>query len=103
MQFKPSELILNSRGAVYHLNLLPHEIADTIILVGDPARVKDISSKFQSIEYDGFHREFLTATGVFNQKRLTVISTGIGTDNIDIVVNELDILASTIDNLIYWI
>jgi uridine phosphorylase len=94
MQFKPSELILNARGGVYHLDLLPDEISDRIILVGDPGRVKEISKRFTLIEVERQHREFVSVTGNFNNKRITVISTGIGTDNIDIVVNELDILAS---------
>ncbi|MGB0432088.1 MAG: nucleoside phosphorylase [Bacteroidia bacterium] len=94
MQFKPSELILNSRGGVFHLDLIPEEISDKIILVGDPARVKTISRRFTQIEVERNHREFFSATGTIDGKRITVISTGIGTDNIDIVVNELDILAS---------
>lgn len=94
MQFKPSELILNPRGGVYHLDLLPEEISERIILVGDPGRVKEISKRFTAIEIERQHREFVSVTGTFNDKRITVISTGIGTDNIDIVVNELDILAS---------
>ncbi|MFY0673549.1 MAG: nucleoside phosphorylase [Bacteroidia bacterium] len=94
MQFKPSELILNSRGGVYHLDLLPEEISDRIVLVGDPGRVKDVAKRFSEIEVEKQHREFVSVTGTFNDKRITVISTGIGTDNIDIVVNELDILAS---------
>jgi uridine phosphorylase len=94
MHFKPTELILNNRGGVYHLDLLPHEISDRIVLVGDPGRVKDIAAHFSEVEVERQHREFVSCTGVFNNKRITVISTGIGTDNIDIVVNELDILAS---------
>lgn len=89
-----SELILNSRGAIYHLNLLPHEIADTIITVGDPARVAQVSKHFDSIEHKSAYREFITHTGFVGKKRLTVISSGIGTDNIDIVLNELDALAN---------
>lgn len=89
-----SELILNSRGAIYHLNLLPEEIADTIITVGDPARVAQVSKHFDSIELKSAYREFITHTGFVGKKRLTVISSGIGTDNIDIVLNELDALAN---------
>jgi uridine phosphorylase len=89
-----SELILNSRGAVYHLNLLPEELADTIITVGDPDRVAEVSKHFDVIEAKLQHREFVTHTGTIGSKRLSVVSTGIGTDNIDIVLNELDALAN---------
>jgi uridine phosphorylase len=89
-----SELILNSDNSVYHLNLLPHEIADTIINVGDPDRVAMVSNFFQSIEVRKQKREFVTHTGVYKGKRITVLSTGIGTDNIDIVYNELDALVN---------
>jgi uridine phosphorylase len=89
-----SELILNSRGAVYHLDLLPEEIADTIITVGDPDRVALVSKHFDSIELCRNQREFITHTGYVGKKRLTVISTGIGPDNIDIVLNELDALVN---------
>ena len=89
-----SELILNSRGAIYHLDLLPEELADTIITVGDPFRVKEVSKYFDRIEYESHHREFVSHTGVLAKKRITVVSTGIGTDNIDIVMNELDALAN---------
>ncbi len=85
-----SELILNARGAVYHLDLLPEELADTVITVGDPFRVKQVSKHFDSIEVERHHREFVSCTGYIGNKRITVISTGIGTDNIDIVFNELD-------------
>ncbi|HKC37715.1 MAG TPA: hypothetical protein VKB95_16680, partial [Chitinophagaceae bacterium] len=85
-----SEMILNARGAIYHLNLLPHEIGGTIFLVGDPDRVKEVSKHFDKIEYKGEYREFITHTGTIGKKRLTVLSTGIGTDNIDITINELD-------------
>ncbi|MEO5674564.1 MAG: nucleoside phosphorylase [Chitinophagales bacterium] len=87
-----SELILNPRGSVYHLDLMPEEIADTIITVGDPDRVPAISKYFDSIELRRQRREFVTHTGNLAGKRLTVISTGIGTDNIDIVLSELDAL-----------
>lgn len=89
-----SELILNSRGAVYHLNCRPEEIAGTIITVGDPDRVKAVSKYFDNIEFKNNHREFITHTGTLKKKRISVISTGIGPDNIDIVLNELDALAN---------
>ncbi|HSU29157.1 MAG TPA: nucleoside phosphorylase [Chitinophagaceae bacterium] len=89
-----SELIINPRGAVYHLDLLPDEIAGTVITVGDPGRVKEISKHFDSIEVKASHREFITHTGYVGKKRLTVLSSGIGPDNIDIVMNELDALAN---------
>ncbi len=85
-----SELIINPRGAVYHLDLRPEEIAGTVITVGDPDRVKEVSKHFDSIEFKNQHREFVTHTGEYNGKRITVLSTGIGTDNLDIVMNELD-------------
>lgn len=94
MQLGPSELILNADGSIYHLNLLPQNIANTIITVGDPDRVADVSQCFDSIELKKGKREFLTHTGTLNGKRITVISTGIGTDNIDIVLNELDALVN---------
>lgn len=95
MQFIPeSELILNEDGSVYHLNLHPHEISGTIINVGDPDRVSMVSRFFQKIEIRKQKREFVTHTGEYKGKRLTVISTGIGTDNIDIVYNELDALVN---------
>jgi uridine phosphorylase len=87
-----SELIINARGAVYHLDLTPEEIADTIITVGDPGRVEKISRHFDHLEHQSTHREFITHTGRIGNKRLSVLSTGIGTDNIDIVMNELDSL-----------
>ena len=89
-----SELIINSRGAIYHLDLRPEELASTIITVGDPARVKEVSKYFDSIEYKNEHREFVTHTGCIGKKRLSCISTGIGADNIDIVLNELDALVN---------
>ena len=85
-----SELILNKDGSIFHLHLLPENIADTIILVGDQDRVDMISKYFDKIEFKVQNREFRTHTGYYNGKRLTVLSTGIGTDNIDIVLNELD-------------
>jgi len=94
MPFGPSELILNADQGIYHLNLVPEDISDTIITVGDPDRVAEVSSYFDSIELKKGKREFVTHTGVKKGKRLTVISTGIGTDNIDIVLNELDALVN---------
>lgn len=90
----PSELILNSDNSVYHLNLLPHELAGTVINVGDPDRVALVSGFFSSIEVKKQKREFITHTGIYKGKRITVLSTGIGTDNIDIVYNELDALVN---------
>jgi uridine phosphorylase len=89
-----SELIINSRGAVYHLNLRPEELADTIITVGDPDRVAAVSKHFDQVEHQFQHREFITHTGRIGNKRISVVSTGIGTDNIDIVLNELDAMAN---------
>lgn len=89
-----SELILNNDGSIFHLHLKPEHISDNIILVGDPERVDSIASHFIKIDFSTQNREFKTVTGWFNEKRLTVISTGIGTDNIDIVLNELDALAN---------
>lgn len=89
-----SELIINSRGAIYHLDLRPEEIADTVITVGDPDRVKEVSKHFDSIEVKRQHREFISHTGQVGSKRLTVLSSGIGPDNIDIVINELDALVN---------
>lgn len=89
-----SELIINSRGAIYHLDLRPEELADTIIVVGDPDRVKKVSKHFDKIECKQQHREFITHTGYIGKKRLSVMSTGIGPDNIDIAINELDALAN---------
>ncbi|MEO6070158.1 MAG: nucleoside phosphorylase [Chitinophagaceae bacterium] len=89
-----SELIINERGAVYHLNLKPEELGETIITVGDPDRVPLVSRFFDSIEVRQQHREFVSHTGWLGKKRLTVISTGIGPDNIDIVLNELDALVN---------
>lgn len=89
-----SELIINDRGAVYHLDLRPEEIAHTIFTVGDPGRVSQVSRHFDSIEHQSAHREFITHTGYIGKKRLSVVSSGIGTDNIDIVLNELDALVN---------
>ncbi|MCE2834894.1 MAG: nucleoside phosphorylase [Chitinophagaceae bacterium] len=89
-----SELIINERGAVYHLDLRPEELADTVITVGDPDRVERVSRHFDEVEFRGRHREFVTHTGFFRGKRITVLSSGIGPDNIDIVMNELDALVN---------
>ncbi|HMN89251.1 MAG TPA: nucleoside phosphorylase [Saprospiraceae bacterium] len=89
-----SELVLNADGSIYHLGLQPAQIADTILTVGDPSRVARISKYFDAIEHQVSRREFVTHTGRLGALQLTVISTGIGTDNIDIVVNELDALAN---------
>lgn len=94
MEFKESELIINPDGSIFHLHLLPEDIADDIILVGDPGRVETVASFFDNIELKKDNREFYTITGSYNNKRISVISTGIGTDNIDIVVNELDAIAN---------
>lgn len=89
-----SELILDGRGAIYHLGLRPEELAETVLVVGDPERVPKVSRHFDSIEFRGQHREFHTHTGRLGAHRLTVMSTGIGPDNIDIALNELDALAN---------
>lgn len=91
-KIEDSELIITPDGAVYHLNLKPEELAETIITVGDQDRVKEVSKHFDSIEHKASHREFITHTGYIGNKRLSVVSTGIGTDNIDIVMNEIDAL-----------
>lgn len=89
-----SELIINNRGAVYHLDCRPEEIAQTIITVGDPDRVKEVSKHFDAIEFKNQHREFITHTGYLGNKRISCVSTGIGPDNIDIVLNEIDALVN---------
>ena len=89
-----SQLVLNSEGAVYHLNLHPDQLADDVLLVGDPGRVELIASFFDKIEVERQNRELVTRTGYFNGKRITAMSTGMGTDNLDIVMNELDALAN---------
>ncbi len=94
MGIASSELILNTDGSIYHLHLKPEHIADTILLVGDPGRVKMISKHFSKIEVEINNREFYTNTGYYKGKRITALSTGIGTDNIDIVLNELDALVN---------
>ncbi len=92
--FAESELIINEDGSVFHLHLKPEHLADKVILVGDPGRVALVASHFDSIEDEVENREFKTVTGTYNGKRITVQSTGIGCDNIDIVLNELDALAN---------
>lgn len=94
MSLAPSELVLNPDHSVYHLGLHPEDIADTILLVGDPGRVRLVSDKFEKVTLRQQKREFITHTGELNGKRLTVMATGIGTDNIDIVLNELDALVN---------
>ena len=89
-----SELILNPDGSVYHINLRPENLANTIIFVGDQDRVPKVAKHFDSIEFETQKREFRTITGTYKEKRITIISTGIGPDNIDIVVNELDALVN---------
>jgi uridine phosphorylase len=91
---KPSELILTPEGKIYHLDLAPSQLATTIITVGDPDRVAEVSKYFDTIETKAEHREFKTHTGTYKGKRISVISTGIGPDNIDIVFNELDALVN---------
>lgn len=92
--FSDSELILNSDGSIYHLNLKPEQLAHTIITVGDPERVPEVSKYFDTIKHKIAKREFHTHTGTYKGKEISVISTGIGTDNIDIVFNELDALVN---------
>ena len=94
MRIAESELIINSDGSVFHLHLKPEELADTVILVGDPGRVDMVSEFFDDREFRHQSREFVSVTGSYKGKRMTVLSTGIGTDNIDIVMNELDALAN---------
>lgn len=92
--FAESELIINADGSVFHLHLQPEHLADKVILVGDPGRVALVASHFSDIECEVSNREFKTVTGSYQDKRITVVSTGIGCDNIDIVLNELDALAN---------
>lgn len=94
IHFPPSELIINEDGSVFHLHVRPEQLADKVILVGDPGRVNLVASHFDSRECEIQSREFHTITGTYQGKRITVISTGIGCDNIDIVMNELDALAN---------
>jgi len=94
MQYPPTELVLDAQGNVYHLGLAPEDIADTIILVGDQGRVELVASYFDTVQHTSQHREFYCITGTYKGKRITALSTGIGTDNIDITINELDALAN---------
>ena len=94
MRYEPSELIINEDGSIFHLHVKPEQLADRIILVGDPGRVDTVASHFDSQECSISNREFHTITGTYKGKRITVLSTGIGCDNIDIVMNELDALAN---------
>lgn len=89
-----AELILSPKGSIYHLDISPEEISTTIILVGDPGRVTQVSSRFDNIYYQRNHREFVTHTGSIGNRLISAVSTGIGTDNIDIVINELDALVN---------
>jgi len=93
-QIPESELIINENGSIFHLHLKPEQIADDILLVGDPGRVDMICNHFDKIEHIVQNREFITKTGFYKGKRITVLATGIGTDNIDIVLNELDALVN---------
>lgn len=92
--FPESELIINSDGSIFHLHIKPENLADNVILVGDPGRVPTVASHFETTECDISSREFRTITGTYKGKRITVVSTGIGCDNIDIVLNELDACAN---------
>lgn len=94
MRIAESELIINSDGSIFHLHIRPEQLAHNVILVGDPGRVAMFKPYFQTLECEGASREFVWATGVYNNSRITVLSTGIGTDNIDIVMTELDALAN---------
>jgi len=94
LKIKESELIISPKGAIYHLNLHPENLAENIIVVGDPGRVPEISALFDKIECKILHRELCTHTGYFNNKHISVVSTGMGPDNIDIVMNELDALVN---------
>src|SRR5688500_16867596 len=93
-KFSEADLVLNNDGSVYHLNLFPKHISDTVITVGDPGRVYAISQFFDSIEFEMNRREFITQVGRYKGKKLTVISTGIGTDNIEIFFTEIDALVN---------
>ena len=94
MKLKDSELILNDDGSIYHLNLKPENISNDLIFVGDPDRVDKVTQHFDTIEFSTHKREFKTTTGTYKNKRISVISTGIGADNIDIILNELDALVN---------
>ncbi|WP_430934984.1 nucleoside phosphorylase [Saccharicrinis sp. 156] len=93
-RIEESELIINKDGSIFHLQLKPGELADNIILVGDPGRVETVVSFFDTVELERRNREFVSVTGTYKRKRFSVVATGIGTDNIDIVVNELDALVN---------
>ena len=92
--FAPSELIINEDGSAFHLHMKPDQLAGKVILVGDPGRVETVANFFESHEAEGGNREFRWITGTYRGKRITVLSTGIGCDNIDIVMNELDVLVN---------
>ena len=94
MKIPESELIINGDGSIFHLHIKPDQLADIVILVGDPGRVEMFRPMFESVECENASREFVWMTGIYNSKRVTVLSTGIGTDNIDIVMTELDALAN---------
>ncbi|MEZ7930796.1 MAG: nucleoside phosphorylase, partial [Flavobacteriales bacterium] len=94
LALEESELVVNEDGSIFHLHLLPHQIADTVLIVGDQGRVKQISQHFSEIEHVVENREFVTHTGIYKGKRISALSTGIGADNIDIVLNELDALVN---------
>ncbi|MBI2259658.1 MAG: nucleoside phosphorylase [Flavobacteriia bacterium] len=94
MKYPASELVLNNKGQVYHLGLSPEQIAENVILVGDQDRVNLVSQFFEKIEHQSQHREFVCHTGTYKGKRISVLSTGIGTDNLDIAINELDALVN---------
>ena len=94
MRIAESELIINDDGSAFHIHLKPEELADIVILVGDPGRVDMVAGFLTDIEFRHQSREFVSTTGKYNGKRVTVLSTGIGTDNIDIVMTELDALAN---------
>ena len=89
-----SELIINKDGSIYHLNLKPEDISDTILVVGDPNRVHKVSQYFDSVDFEMNKREFITHTGIYKGKRLTVISSGMGTDNVEILITELDAIVN---------
>lgn len=94
MEFLPSELVITPKGEIYHLHVRPEELAHKIVIVGDQDRVAVVSNRFDSIQFKKHHREFTCHTGLYKGKRISVVSTGIGTDNIDIVMNELDALVN---------
>ena len=93
-KYSETDLILNKDGSIYHLNLKPEHISDKIITVGDPSRVHKISSHFDQVEFEMNKREFITHVGTYKGKKITVISTGMGTDNVEILMTELDALVN---------